>query len=73
VATIDPNRLVPVDEPVNIAMGRSRAWVQREEYEPRPMNWGDNLTLIGAMRADRWLTLARGASLRFLRRNRQSL
>jgi transposase len=21
------------------------------------MNWGDNLTLIGAMRADRWLTL----------------
>jgi hypothetical protein len=44
---------------VNIAMGRSHAWVKRgEEYvEPRPMNWGDNLTLIGAMRADRWLTL----------------
>ena len=40
-------------------MGRSHAWVKRgEEYvEPRPMNWGDNLTLIGAMRADRWLTL----------------
>jgi transposase len=52
--------LVPVDEAgVNIAMGRSHAWVQRgEEYvEPRPMNWCDNLTLIGAMRADRWLTL----------------
>jgi transposase len=44
---------------VNIAMGRSHAWVKRgEEYvESRPMNWGDNLTLIGAMRADRWLTL----------------
>ena len=40
-------------------MGRSHAWVQRgQEYvEARPMNWGDNLTLIGAMRADRWLTL----------------
>jgi transposase len=52
--------LVPVDEAgVNIAMGRSHAWVQRgQEYvEARPMNWGDNLTLIGAMRADRWLTL----------------
>lgn len=22
------------------------------------MNWGDNLTLVGAMRVDRWLTLA---------------
>ena len=42
-----------------MAMGRSHAWVQRgEEYvEPRPMNWGNNLTLIGAIRADRWLTL----------------
>ena len=40
-------------------MGRSHAWVQRgEEYvEPRPMNWGDNLTLIGAMRAQGWVTL----------------
>ena len=40
-------------------MGRSHAWVQRgEEYvEPRPMNWGDNLTLIGAMRARGWVTL----------------
>jgi transposase len=44
---------------VNIAMGRSHAWVPRgQEYvEPRPTNWGDNLTLIGAMRQDRWLTL----------------
>ena len=30
---------------------RSHAWVMRgEEYvEARPMNWGDNLTLIGAL------------------------
>jgi len=51
---------VTVDEAgVNIAMGRSHAWVQRgEEYvEPRPMNWGDNLTLIGAMRMKGWVTL----------------
>ena len=40
-------------------MGRSHAWVQRgeEHVEPRPMNWGDNLTLIGAMRAQGWVTL----------------
>ena len=40
-------------------MGRSHAWVKRGEVlvEPRPMNWGNNLTMIGAIRADRWLTL----------------
>lgn len=44
---------------MNITMGRSHAWVQRgEEYvEPRPMNWGDNLTLIGAIRPSGWVTL----------------
>ena len=44
---------------MNIAMGRSHAWVKRgQEYvEPRPMNWGDNLTLMGAMRASGWVTL----------------
>ncbi len=36
----------------NLAMGRSHVWVQRgEEYvKPRPMNWSDNLTLVGAVR-----------------------
>jgi hypothetical protein len=36
----------------NLAMGRSHASVQRGRVlvEPRPRNWGDNLTLIGAMR-----------------------
>ncbi len=44
---------------MNIAMGRSHAWVQRgQEYvEPRPINWGDNLTLMGAMRLTGWVTL----------------
>jgi transposase len=41
-------------------MGRSHAWLPRgkELIEPRPRDWGDNLTLVGAMRVDRWLTLA---------------
>ena len=53
---IDPRRLVFIDESgANLAMGRSHAWVLRgEEYvEPRPMNWGDNLSLIGAVRTGR--------------------
>ena len=43
-------------------MGRSHAWLPRgtELIEPRPMNWGDNLTMVGAMRIDGWLTLAPG-------------
>ena len=59
-AQIDPDRLVFVDESgANLAMGRSHAWVPRGEelVEPRPMNWGDNLTMIGAMRARRWVTM----------------
>ena len=41
-------------------MGRSHAWLRRghELIEPRPRNWGDNLSLVGAMRLDGWLTLA---------------
>lgn len=40
-------------------MGRSHAWVLRgQEYvEARPMNWGDNLTLVGAIRRDGWVAL----------------
>ena len=56
----DPKRLVFLDEAgVNRAMGRSHAWVPRgEEYvEPRPMNWGDNLTLVGAIRRRGWVVL----------------
>lgn len=57
---VDHRRLVTLDEAgLNLAMGRSHAWVQRgQEYvEPRPRNWGDNLTLIGAIRATGWVTL----------------
>jgi transposase len=53
--------LVFLDESgANLAMGRSHAWLPRGTVlvEPRPMNWGDNLTLVGAIRVDRWLTLA---------------
>ncbi len=40
-------------------MGRSHAWLPRgtELIDPRPMNWGDNLSMLGAMRLDGWLTL----------------
>ena len=40
-------------------MGRTHAWVRRgQEYvEPRPMNWGNNLTLVGAVRLTGWVTL----------------
>lgn len=57
----DPRRLVFLDEAgANLAMGRSHAWVKRgEEYvEPRPMNWGDNLTLVGAIRRCGWVVLS---------------
>ena len=58
VRRIDPKRLVFLDEAgANIAMGRSHAWVQRgtEYVDARPMNWGDNLTMVGAIRRDRWV------------------
>ena len=61
MSTVDARRLVFLDESgANLAMGRSHAWVQRgEEYiEARPMNWGTNLTLVGAVRLDGWVTLA---------------
>jgi transposase len=57
----DPGRLVFLDEAgANLAMGRSHAWVKRgEEYvESRPMNWGDNLTLVGAIRRRGWVALS---------------
>lgn len=56
----DPNRLVFIDEAgANLAMGRSHVWVKRghEYVEPRPMNWGDNLTLVGAIRRSGWVTM----------------
>ena len=61
IGRVDVRRLVFLDESgANLAMGRSHAWVPRGSIlvEPRPRNWGDNLTLVGAMRVDRWLTLS---------------
>lgn len=59
--TVDRRRLVFLDEAgANIAMGRSHVWVPRghEYVEARPTNWGDNLTLVGAIRWDGWVTLS---------------
>ena len=41
-------------------MTRSHAWVKKgEEYVERtPMNWGKNLTLIGAIRLSGWVVLS---------------
>jgi len=38
-------------------MGRSHAWVKKgqERIERRPMNWGKNLTAIGAVRLCGWV------------------
>ena len=52
-----------VDESgANLAMGRSHAWVKRGEVvvDPRPMNWGNNLTMIGAIRVGQWVTIGTG-------------
>lgn len=57
---VDPQRLVFIDESgANLAMGRSHAWVLpgEEHIEPRPMNWGTNLSLMGAVRLEGWVTL----------------
>lgn len=49
-----------VDESgLNLSMSRSHAWVKRgaELVDRVPMNWGKNLTLIGAMRRSGWVVL----------------
>ena len=60
VRRIDPERLVFLDESgMNLAMSRSHAWVKRgEEFVERvPMNWGGNLTALGAIRLAGWVAL----------------
>jgi transposase len=54
------DRLVFLDESgMNVSMSRSHAWVKRgEEFIDRiPMNWGKNLTLLGAIRLTGWVVL----------------
>ena len=45
---------------LNLSMSRSHAWVKRgEEHIDRiPMNWGKNLTLLGAIRLSGWVVLS---------------
>ena len=40
-------------------MSRSHVWMPKgtEFVEPRAVNWGQNLTMIGAIRRRRWVTL----------------
>jgi transposase len=61
VARVPTERLVFLDESgLNLSMGRSHAWVKRgEELIDRvPMNWGKNLTLLGAIRWSGWVVLS---------------
>ena len=54
------DKLVFLDESgLNLSMSRSHAWVKRGcEYVDRlPMNWGTNLTLLGAIRLSGWVVL----------------
>lgn len=53
-------RLVFLDESgLHTSMTRSHAWVKKgcEYIERTPMNWGKNLTLLGAMRLAGWVLL----------------
>lgn len=57
---VDAKRIVVLDEAAaNTKMGRSHAWIRRgqELVEPRPMNWGKSLTMIGAIRLRGWVCL----------------
>lgn len=58
---VSAERLVFLDESgANLSMGRTHAWIPRgtEQVEGRPMNWGTNLTMIGAVRLSGWVTLS---------------
>lgn len=60
VRCIPVERLVFLDESgVHVAMHRTHTWVKRgtEYIEPVPMNWGNTLTLLGAIRQTGWVTL----------------
>ncbi len=60
IRRVSPSRLVFLDESgLNVSMTRSHAWVKRgcEYIERTPMNWGKNLTLLGAMRLTGWVLL----------------
>jgi transposase len=77
---VDPGRLVFLDEAAaNLSMGRSHAWIRCGEVrlDPRPMNWGTSLTMIGALRRCGWITMSTmfgsANSERFVTRARRRL
>ncbi len=60
IRRVAPSSLVFLDESgLNVSMTRSHAWVKKgcEYIERTPMNWGKNLTLLGAMRLTGWVLL----------------
>ena len=60
IRRVPVDRLVFLDESgMNVSISRSHAWVKRgEELVDRiPMNWGTNLTLLGAIRLTGWVVL----------------
>ena len=79
VRRIPAEKLVFLDESgMNLSMSRSHAWVKRgEEFIDRiPMNWGKNLTALGAVRLAGWVTqttmfasATKDRFVRWLRRN----
>lgn len=61
IRRIPPRRLVFLDESgLNLSMARSHVWVKKgvEYIERVPMNWGKNLTLLGAIRMSGWVLLS---------------
>ncbi len=61
IRRVSPRKLVFLDEAgLHAAMTRSHVWVKKgtEYIERTPMNWGDNLTLLGAIRMSGWVILS---------------
>jgi len=60
IRRVPVKKLVFLDESgLNASMTRTHAWVKKgtEFIERTPMNWGSNLTLLGAMRLTGWVVL----------------
>lgn len=58
IAKIDPARLIFIDESgCNVAMASAYGRAPRgaRVYDHKPANWGENLSVVGAIRADRVL------------------
>jgi transposase len=61
IQRVPVEKLVFLDESgLNAAMTRSHVWVKKgtEFVERTPMNWGNNLTLLGAMRLTGWVLMS---------------